>query len=445
MHGQSPSQKSIEQPQAGGATDNTDTTAGAAYTASAVVSSSTLQHTPGDQDQDPSLPDTIQHPTLDPVPDPLTTTSEQPQASRTSDASARHSTSPVKMSSPLSIPSQLSSIRTPTPPASSFPEGATAAGSIHSNSTDRLLNAPQASVDPSSIPQLESLHPASYTPNVAASDSASSNGCALPAAPTSAQLDVGTSSDADMTDPSNLQNSHHLMSDLVPGPVSNSADATLGSELASSSGDNGILPEPASRSVDVDLASELASSPTGSKGSEAGTQQSSHEPHATSGAAAPTVTDSASTEVASTTLPQPTLSNEAGSPDTAEAGSSSHAYTEAGMAGSDSPHVEHPQAGTGTDAVPWPSTASSDIPHAEQTQADTGTDAVPGPSTGNSDSPHTQRQNSSAAASTSGAEEAAPRTHGHAHRLDAHKGTPVGCLTKGISLKFHCRFCQWLL
>ncbi|KAL3136443.1 hypothetical protein ABBQ38_005698 [Trebouxia sp. C0009 RCD-2024] len=466
VHGHPPSPKSSEEPQPGSTSDIPDSAAGAAYTASAVMSPSTLQHTPGHQDHDPSMPDLSPHPTLHAVPDPIATAPEQPQLPGTSDESARQSTSPVKGSSPLSIPSQLSSIRTPTPPASSSPEGATTAGFIHSNSTDRLFNAPQASMDPSSIPQLESLHPASCTPNVALSESALSHGCAMPAAPTSAQMEAGVSSDADATDLSNLHDRHHFMSDLVSGPASSSANATLISDRASSSGDDIFVSEP-------------ASSPTRAKESKAGTPKSSHEPHATSGAAGPSVTVSAPLEMPSTSSPQLTLSNEAGSPGTAVAGTSHDAYIETGMAGSCSPQAEHPEADAGSDAVPRPSTARSDSPQAEQTEAgigtdtvpgpitagvdspqaeqteadagtdavpgpitassdspqaehpeaDAGTDAVPGPSTANPDSPHTERQNSSAAASTSEAEEAAPRTHGHAHRLDAHKGGGQGGVT----------------
>ena len=144
-------------------------------------------------------------------------------------------------------------------------------------------------------------------------------------------------------------------------------------------------------------------------------------------------------------------------------------------AGSDSPHSEHPEVAYGTDAIPRPSTAGSDSPHSKHPEAVCGSDAVPGPSTVGSDSPHTEQQptafeadgvpgsstvgsdsphteqlepavgidavpgscslhpdspqvdrrSSSATASTSGSDAAAPKMSTHAQRLKAQKGTAV--------------------
>lgn len=402
VHGSSKGQKFNEQPGADEVSDFPHSIPGPAYAAPAVNSSSTLKHPPGHHKCDGLLPDLHQQFTSNAVPDPNSSPSGQVHPADTSVQPARKSTSPVEASSLLSIPSQLSSIRTPTPASSACPEVTSTAGSIHSSSTDRLMNASQASMlDPSSVPQLVSLHSANAIPHVEGSKAASSNGSA---APTFAQPEPGDSSDADVTDPSSLQEDQDIQFDLVSEPASRSSDAGLVSEPTSRLAGDDLVSEPASRSVDVDLVSRPAnrsveavlvsapaSSPTGTKLPNAGNQNPRHDPHVTPDTGAPSPHESTSAELPSIALPQSTLSAEAGSLETSEAAVGTDTGLEAGIPDTDSPQAEPLEADPGTDAVLGPSTASRDSPQAEQLDAAAGMDAVPRPSTASSDTPQAEQ------------------------------------------------------
>lgn len=95
-------------------------------------------------------------------------------------------------------------------------------------------------------------------------------------------------------------------------------------------------------------------------------------------------------------------------------------------AGSDSPHTG--QQAVGTEAVPGLSTAGFDSPRTERQATANGTVAVPELSSAGYDSPQVERQSSSAAASTSGADEATPGQSMSAQKAEAQKGISVNAI-----------------
>ena len=370
--------------------------------------------------------------------------SEYPQPLRASVDPAQYSVAPANDPSLMSICAQLSSIRTPSTASSS---------QARAHFVDNICSSPtgatQGSADPS-ILQLESLPSASSIPDSQtshASASASLNGSVMPAELSHAQLEARDSSVAAATDPSSLQEGRHTESgtDLVSEPACRSASADVLSEPALSSADGVMVSEPALSSADGVMVSEPGSSSTVAKSPKAGRGASSRTPHVNSPAVPgkSSVSESPTQELPASTSPLQVTSAEADSPGTSEAGvgtdailgpvaRSSAEFPEAGVrtdplpepstAGCDGPQAEHLSAGVGTNVVPRPSTAGSARPHSEHPEAGLGTDAVHGPRKAE---PQTERQCSSAAASTSGADEAAPEMARHGRRLRAQKGIPI--------------------
>ena len=358
--------------------------------------------------------------------------------------SANSSTLLVNNSALLTLPSQLRSLREPS--ATSSPQGGTVvADSIHS-STGSPPVALEASTDPNAQqPQL--LHCVMSTPmSLAIHASEEFSGTTSSANPTHAELEAKASSE--LAESSNFQEGHHTQFEtgLLSEPSGGSEPDTVTSESASRShgsepdavilesvsrsADDFMASEPANGSADAVTVSEPASSQPDDMVSKFGSQISHHAPHATSVAdlASPTV-DSPSQKLPTLRLSQRPVPAQDDSRETSEAGAGTDAVPGPSTAGSDSPHTEQLEVAVGIDAVPGPGTAGSVSPHTEQLEAAIKLDAVPGPSSLHHNSPQAERQSSSATASTSGVDEAAPDMSTSAQRLQAQTGTAINVVS----------------
>ena len=392
------------------------------HAASAGTSSTLLQPDCGHQDLSCCQPDSRQQPSSDAEPNSTSIAPEHLQPLSTSE-SGHSSTLPVNDSTFLSTLSQPRSIRAPSP--TSCPQGgAIVANFIHS-STGSLPNTPEISTH-LNAQQPEALHSALASPisqvNHASEEFSEPT---MSASLTHAELGAKDSSDEDLADPSNLKEGRHTQSGTasVSEPSYRSEHAAVVSESESRSADDLMRSEPANGSADAGTVSEPASSLPGILSSKAGSPTSNHAPHVTSLAdsAKPTVSSSPSQELPTIRLSQQAVS--AHDPETSETGIGTDAVPGPSAAGSDSPHTEQQATAFGSDVVPGSSTAGSDSPQSEQQATAFGTEGVPGPSTAGYVSPQAERQSSSAAASTSGSDEAAPGMSTFAQRLKAQKGT----------------------
>lgn len=372
------------------------------HAASAGMTSTLLQQDRDHQDPSCYQPDSRQQPRSHAALNSTSSAEEHLRPPSTCE-SANSPTLSVNDSALLSIPSQLKSLREPSP-TSSPQGGAVVADSVHS-STGILPVTPEASTDPNAQ-QPELLHcvmSAPTSPTIHASGEFS--GTTMLATPTHARVEARKSSE--LADPSNLQEGHHTQSGtgLLSEPSHGSEPAAVISESVSRSADDFMVSEPASGSPDAVTLSEPASSPLSTMSSKSGSQTPYHAPHVIS------LADSAEHTVHSLSQKLPTLR-----------------LSQRPVSAQDDSR-ETSEAGAGTDAVPEPSTAGSASPHTEQLEAAVGMDAVPGPSLLHSDSPQAERRSSSAAASTSGVDEAAPDMSTSAQRLQAQKGTAVNTVS----------------
>ena len=361
------------------------------HAASAGTSYTLMQPDCEYQDLSCCQPDSRQQPSSDAMLNPTSSAPEHLQPLSISD-SGHSSTLPVTNSVFLSTLSQPKSIRAPSP--TSCPQGGTvSADSIHS-STGSLPSTPEASTH-AHAQQPESLHSAVAFPISQVNHASGElSGTTTSASPPHAELGAKDSSDADLADPSNLQEGHHAQSetDLVAEPSYRSEHAAVVSESISRSADDRKVSEPASGSADAVALSEPASSLLGTLFSRAGSQTSNYAPHVTPLVAKPTVSESPSQASPTIRLSQHAMSAQDDSPETSETGTGTDAVPGPSTAGSDSPQRQQLEAAFGTDANPGPSTAGSDSPHTEQQATAFGSDAVPGSSTAGSDSPHTEQQ-----------------------------------------------------
>lgn len=253
---------------------------------------------------------------------------------------------------------------------------------------------------------------------------------------THTELKAKDSSDTGLADPSALEGQHSRSgTGLVSEPAHGLQDA--------------VPSEPVSRSADAVVVSEPANSLPGTDSPRSGSESSNHVPHVIShpDLAESPVSGSSLQQSPTTGLSQQEMSAQDDSPETSEAGAGTDAVPGPSTVGSDSPHSEqltatsrtdtdprpstagldnpHTEQQAAADVVPGPSTAGFDSPHTERQATAIGTDAVPGPSSAGYDSPQVERRSSSAAASTSDADEAAPGLSMSVQKAEAQTGISV--------------------
>ena len=364
------------------------------------TSPSSLQQSSEHLHPSTSAPESDQHLDLgprqisSPIPRPGSN-AEQPQRLDNLVQADKETPSPTAASSLLSIPPQLSSIRTPLS-ASSPQDSVVAAEASHSLSDDVPTDA-HASADAPSIPQLHSMQSEGLA-TISQTDLAPEFALHDTSSVTSAdeQLQARSTVDAKQTSPSTLQKTSSASSAESEGSVVLEPPSMLDSTDAASDAPGSL--------AGTDLSSEADPSPR---------TESSPRPALIPGTASPP---------ASPDFASPTSAHQLSSPD---AETKHHADTSQQSARTPFHTALQPNA---TPHLPGQRAHAKSNPSPEASDTAAESNNIPGTLSTASDSPHLKRQESNSATSPSGRDDTLLGTHGHAQRRTTRTGNILSCM-----------------